>query len=420
MRKLLSLGGSRVNSAPGAPNDLRKLRNRRDVFDTGTKWVKIWVSMYECFVVPDAPLAGQGHNFRPAGMREAWDRLADGTAASAATGGHPWGLAAIDQQVRAANEDGVGVVLCLDWRYPLWASHPPGGAVFAQNDPELGVGPHGESASWRFPLELGPGSPWAWFASHLFARYARGAAPNPSGPRVGPGGALSKGNAQGAFVDVVEICNEPNLFPWPQGEGGANAIAATVAMFKTAEVLAEPFGTALLGPGTADLPAHEGMTVYDGFTRGVAAGLRGWRPRVPVGWSHHNYTDIREGSAECYARVCDILTEERWHDAKAKIWLTEGGFDLGPTTPAVSVAEADQARLIAAGWDRLQALSDRHEAAGGIGQVFAFGQHTLEDLPFRGASFSLRRPAGVLGEAEGKPRPAYAVWRDLPGNPTVA
>lgn len=421
MRKLISLGGSQVNSPPGITNDFRTLRNRQDVFDTGTKWVKIWVSMYQCFVVPGAPLDGQGHEFRPAEMREAFNRLADRTPPSAATGGHEWGLRGIDQQVRAANEDGLGVVLCLDWRYPLWASHPPGAPVFAQGDPEMAVGPEGERANWRFPTELGPDSPWAWFVAHLLARYARGTAPNPVGPRVGPGGALSTGNAYGAHVQAVEICNEPNLFPWPQGEGGENAIAATVQMFKTAEALAHPFGTAILGPGTADLPPLQGrrLTEYDRFTRGVAIGLRGWRPRVAVGWSHHNYTDIRRGSSARYAEVCQILTEEGWHDRSAKIWLTEGGLDLGPSTPAVSAFEDEQARLIATGWAQLQALSDRHEAQGTIGQVFAFGQHTLEDLPQRVASFSLRRPADALGRGEGVPRPAYAVWRDLPGNPTV-
>lgn len=421
MRKLVSLGGPRLNGAPGESNDLRTLRNRQDVFDTGTKWVKIWVSMYECFVVPGARLSGQGHEFRPPGMREAWDRLADGTAASAATGGHEWGLGNIDQQVRAANEDGVGVVLCLDWRYPLWACHPPEAPVFAQADPQQPIGPHGEKANWRFPAELGPDSPWAWFLAHLIARYPPATAPNPAGPRVGPDGSLSTGNAYGAFVDCVEICNEPNLFPWPQGEGGAGAIAATVQMFKTAEQLAHPFGTTLLGPGTADLPTRgrNAITDYATFTRGVAAGLRGWRPRVGVGWSHHNYTDIRLGSTERYAAVCEILEEQRWHDPRAKIWLTEGGMNLGPSTPAVSPLEADQARLLATAWRKLQALSDRHEAAGTIGQVFAFGQHTFEEVAFREAAFSLRRPPGPLGEAEGVPRPAYHVWRGLPGNPTV-
>lgn len=421
MRKLVSLGGSRVNKAPGAPNDYRNVRNRQDVFDTGTKWVKIWVSMYEAFIVPDAPLAGQGHDFRPGDIRVAWDRLANGIPPSAATGGHEWGLGGIDQQVRAANEDGVGVILCLDWRHPLWASHPPEASVFAQGDPELAVGPRGEKANWRFPSDLGPESPWAWFVSHLFARYALGTAPNPSGPRIAPDGAPSTGNAQGAYVDFVEICNEPNLFPWPQGEGGANAIAATVQMFKTAEEHAVRFGTAILGPGTADLPARNdtALTEYAAFTGGVAAGLKGWRPRVSVGWSHHNYTDIREGSTERYATVCEILTDEGWYDRKAQIWLTEGGLDLGPSTPAVSPLEADQARLIATGWAQFQALSDRCEAGGTIGQVYAFGQHTLEDEPFREAVFSLRRPAGPLGEAEGEPRPAYAVWRGLPGNATA-
>jgi len=421
MRKLVSLGGSRVNSAPGTSNDYRTLRNRRDVFDTGTKWVKIWVSMYECFVVPGAPLSGQGHEFRPPGMREAWDRLAEGTPPSAATGGYEWGLANIDQQIRAANEDGVGVVLCLDWRHPLWACHPPEAPVFTQGDPEQAIGPHGEKANWRFPDDLGPDSPWAWFLSHLLARYLPETAPNPAGPRVGPRESLSTGNAYGAYVDSVEICNEPNLFPWPQGEGGVDAIAATVQMFKTAEELARPFGTSLLGPATADLPTHArtASTDYAAFTRGVAAGLKGWLPRVPVSWSHHNYTDTRLGSTERYATVCDILRQEGWHDQRAQIWLTEGGLDLGPSTPAVSPLEADQARLMAIAWEKLQALSDRHEAAGTIGQVYTFGQHTLEDVPFREAVFSLRRPAGPLGEGEGTPRPAYEVWRGLPGNLTV-
>lgn len=103
LRKLISLGGCTA-LMPGSVHDYRLWDNRADVRATGTTWVKIWLAWDHV----------QGTHPRPTTLAESWAQL------NVAQPGAPpgSGLAYLDAQMRAANRDGVGVVLCLEGAFP--------------------------------------------------------------------------------------------------------------------------------------------------------------------------------------------------------------------------------------------------------------------------------------------------------------
>src|SRR5436190_1964534 len=58
-------------------------------------------------------------------------------------------------------------------------------------------------------------------------------------------------NPQGASIDALEICNEPNYLAWPQ-EGIVEAVAQ---MIRSATTLSHIWGgTPILAPATSDFP----------------------------------------------------------------------------------------------------------------------------------------------------------------------
>src|SRR5205807_7727732 len=193
-----------------------------------------------------------------------------------APGGQSW-LRRLDGQVRAANDDRLGVILSIYHAYPTWASAASG------PDP---VDPR-KPAEHKLPLDVSPDGPWAWFVAYLIARYRRGAWPNP----IGPQGAVTDiavshdprfGNPEGAAIDVLELCNEPNYLGWPQ-EG---VVEVTAQMIRSATQLSAAWGgTPVLAPATSDFPDTttrnaRGLTatVWSDFTLGVLNALGGHGP----------------------------------------------------------------------------------------------------------------------------------------------
>ena len=393
MRKLISLGGSTA-LIPGGVHDYR--RCREDVLATGTTWVKIWVSWQDV----QEPFG------RPESLAESWNQLNGGLA------GGELGLKVIDEQVRAANEDGVAVVLCIQTSYPSWSQIPPG-----RDRPSP---PPPYTASEQLPYDAGPESPYGWFVAHLCARYRRGVGANPFGPRpssdVAPAASWRCGNPQGAHVRAIEVCNEPNLQPWPQHEAPARA----AQMMRTgAHWSAELGGPPIFGPATSDTEGGFRGTHYLDFTNAVLAELRGWRPRAHVAWSLHNVKDTEEGTVARLAAVRGALERAGW--AGRTLWLTEGGYDTTPRgTDQLAPSEAAQVRqaeLITDAWAKAQEFSASAEREGRMGRLHTFGQHVVhdQDHPTNVYKSGLRDD---FTTEPGRRRPAWFAWRDLPGAPT--
>jgi hypothetical protein len=391
MRKCISLGGPGPLREDAHPDDYRLWGNREFIKASGTKWVKLWVSWADLQGELDSP---------PAGRFRSWEHL------NGAPSGQSW-LRRLDRQVRAVNDDGLGVILTLFHGFPRWSNGASG------PDP---VSPR-KAPEQKLPLDLSIDSPWGWFIGHLCARYKKGAAANPVGPHEPgsagrPGGEdgydPQAGNPDGGWVDVLEICNEPNLLYWPQ-EGIDVAVAQ---MMRSAERLSSALdGPAILAPATSDFPDqnHEtgrglAATGWRSFTAALLDRLRGFEANVPVYWSQHNFQDVKHGEVPSRAeRVVDLLRSEGWITHMLPLWLSEGGYDMYPDQLDAR-ARARQARVIEANFERMK--EGRH--------VYLWTQHTITDK--RGNRFkSGLRDDFTAGRGPGARRPSWQVWMRLPG-----
>ena len=391
LRKCISLGGYAPLTVPdGHPNDYRLHGNREYIRDqSGTRWVKLWVSW-----------AHLQQELAPASRAESWAQLNQAPAGEAA-------LRRLDRQLRAVNEDalrvgGMGVILALYHDYPTWSS----GA--REEDPARGPKP----INGRVPSEVSEDSPWGWFVEYLMARYRPGTAPNSEGPRAGagPGRAEAVGNPDGAHIQALEICNEPNLLLWPQPA----VVPAVAGMIKTATALAGAHGRPLiLAPATSDFPDHPhdsaDATDWLTFSRRLLERLDDFRPGTArVGWSHHNYLDVSEevsGSRSRAQRVVKLLYRHNWRGGgDRRLWLTESGFNLYPRQGELK-ARLAQARKLERNFTQMSAQPE----------PFLWTQHTICDVPSNVFKSGLRDDF-VPGAGPGAPRPAWDTWARLPGS----
>ncbi len=328
-------------------------------------------------------------------------------------------LAALDAQVARANADGRAVALTLYQSFPAWTR--PSVPLDPARDPATGgagypeLGQAGLPHAARIPDDLTPDGPWAWLVAYLSRRYA---------------GA----NPRGARVDWLQPLNEPNLTWWPQAGAalpGGTIAGAVERLARSAEAVAaeQGGGPGLLLPATSDVVEVGGVrgTPWDAFSDELLARLRGWRPRVPVGWAHHNYADVKHGpGADGRWRVERLLELQRAHGwPEPSVWLTEGGyaFDVrrvGWTAPGVArwVVDRRTAGGGAAATDPLAAQAaaiERNWAAMAALPVRLWTQYLVNDRAVRFQS-SLRgpvreTPAGRL--PNDPPYPAYALWTSL-------
>lgn len=317
-------------------------------------------------------------------------------------------FARLDAQVAAARRDGLRIVLTI-YRFPTWANGYDAGQADAytpdrrtQNQSDA----QAKQAVFRIPADVSPGSDWGRFCDRLLARYGRG---NLSRP------------ALDAAVDVLEICNEPNLQWWPQqtpnpadpyaSDATRITVHQTVArMFATAQQLAaaRPPGPVLAGPACADTPNSNRLsTGYASFTNRLLDELDalGFRAGAGFAYTHHNYTDVLNDRADFATDLLGRLAG-RWRGwpagdaASPGLLLTEGGATLDRVQNLYPGADAraKQAELIQNNWDRMS-------AAPGIAMISNYLWYT-----------DPRFDSGLCdaSEAGGAPRPAYATWGALP------
>jgi hypothetical protein len=365
MQKCISFGGPGPLREDRHPDDYRLWGNREFVRRTGTSWVKLWVSWADL---------QQELGSAPESQARSWAHL------DTAPGGKSW-LRRLDRQVRAANEDGVRVIITLYHAFPTWSSGATGSDPVSLR----------RAAEQKLPSNLGPDSPWGWFVSHLCARYRKRAPRNPDG----------------ASIDALEICNEPNLLYWPQEA----AVGAVAQMIRSAEgISAHLEGPAILAPATSDYPdqdqeSKDGLFAqgWRGFTERLLDELGELRPNVPVLWTQHNFNDVQRPERPSRAeRVLDLLVSKGWPTQVQPLWLTEGGYNLHPNENERR-ARLRQADLIEANFRAMREGS----------RVYLWTQHTITDKPGNDFKSGLRDDF-IPGQGPGARRPAWRTWEELP------
>jgi hypothetical protein len=386
MHKCISFGGPGPLRQEGHPDDYRLWGNREYIRESGTAWVKLWISWSELQADLGAP---------PADLSASWEHL------NQAPRGEGW-LRRLDAQVRAANNDGRRVLLTLVHAFPPWSSGASGPDPVTQEKPP----------EQKIPADLSPESPWAWFIAHLCARYRKGAPKRPQGPALAAGAKLENavaGNPAGGWIDALEICNEPNLMYWP-----VEAVVGAVArMMETADSVAHRLGgPAIVAPATSDFPDTDQADErgihsleWKGFTRGLLRELRGFRARGRVHWSQHNFRDVKLGERQSRAAtVAELLATDGWFEHGQPLWLTEGGYNLG-RSPSDPSERQLQAGLIQRSFERMKR----------DGRIYMWTQHTISDKADNDFRSGLRDDF-VPARGPGAPRPAWRVWRDLSGS----
>jgi hypothetical protein len=397
-RRMVVLGPAGTMYA-GSPQDYRTADNRRFFSETHTGWVRLWADWPT--VMPTK-----------------------GTTSSSA-------LASLDAQISQARADGLKVILTT-YRFPGWANGTAAltAAQLAATMPDRRRATQDDSAAksllMRYPSSVSSTSDWGKWIGLLVARYSRGNSSRPN---------------KSAYVDCLEIANEPNHTWWPQQSASATAdpyakgsptIHKVLAqMFKTAKGFTSSYGGEpfLMGPGTSDdLSDGRLTTSYSTLTSSLLAELRriGFSPGAKFIWSVHNYADVtydqgpgstapdaatrssRQTNNVAATRALLVGGWAGWPSGSAAdpyLFITEGGVTLasiqsrwGITDPAAQ--RAKQAELIQRNWARMTSA----DQGAGVGMVsnYLFGSDPSFDCGL----------CDVPGT--GGPRPAYAAWGALP------
>lgn len=323
--KGLSLGSAATLRIERHPHDYRWHGNRELVLDSGTTWVKLWLSWFD--------LQALG---APAGRAESWEELnfAPGDLPGCPPFSDEPALRNLDRQIAAANADGIRVIVAIDECMPEWATRP--GVARLQPSLEHYLQ---RPTGGRPPLDCSPNGPWGWLIEHLSARYHRGAPRNPTGPHEPREGERCVGydprvgNPDGAVIDAIEILHEPNL-RWP--ESGAPLAAAE--MVRTACDIASLYGgPAILAPSLSDLREEQLVgewgagTPLSLFAELLLRELRGFQPSVYLAWSQHNYGDVAFVNCAGVTAASDMLADigPGWNGGREPaIWLTECAFPI--------------------------------------------------------------------------------------------
>ena len=287
----------------------------------------------------------------------------------------PPGFATLDAEIKAARADGLKVML-TSWRFPRWANDtaaltPEQDAAF---EPAARVRPGADPArrkdlSFRVPADLGPESPYGRWIAALGDRDA----------------------------DAIEVVNEPNHQLWPQRD-----VHRPIArMIATAHAVTKD--KLIAGPATADRNGSGPLdTAHLEFAEALFDELDaiGFRADPRTAWSHHNYGDVESDSTDRIA-TAGALVRTRWPNAP--ILVTESGARL--TTVAREERLRDdvlvrrrQAELIAANYERLRTT----RAGAGVEMVLQY--LFITDMNYDSG----------LCELDGRPRPAYYAWAELP------
>lgn len=248
----------------------------------------------------------------------------------------------LDEQIKAANDDGKAVLIRVYHQYPAWSSNYPGDIFNPRNERNpTDVVPMGtRDRSQRFPAQTVVASPFGWFLDYVICRYKYGSPVNPAGPNQGN----YFGNSTGAYIHGLMPCNEPNLTGW-----GRDPAEAAADMMRTASYLQAIRGTPgwVFGPDTSDLASYgptNQQEAYDSFTRRVLSRLQGFAPSGFLGWSHHNYADcdlpLTTTTTDWWQTRASVVRSYlygyAWKGANADryVYLTEGGSSPSNGDPA--------------------------------------------------------------------------------------
>jgi hypothetical protein len=378
--KSISMSGPQPLRADNHPNDYRSWGNRQYFRDSRSGWAKLWVSWYDL---------QQG--YVATSRDSSWNNLTGSATGSAY-------LKRLDGQIRAANDDGVRVIITIYQAFPTWATAAAG------QDPLSSKG-----AERKLPTNLTTNGPWAWFVSYLSARYD--GAYNATGPHKPVKKETSSayyGNPSRAKAEVLEVVNEPNTLYWPMD----NIAGATATMMRTAATLSSQWGRqTILAPATSDSPdpgaARAGVSMdWRAFTTQVLDALAGWLPPVPVYWSAHNYKDVKYEDPAATSRAkqtIDLLYAKNWKGVSDRnLWLTEGGYNLGSTWTDPTARDA-QAAKITKSFQEMRTLPE----------VVMWTQHGINDIAGNSFKSGLRDDFNYALPGPGTARPAWSAWPTL-------
>jgi hypothetical protein len=402
LRRLVVLGPNGTIT-PGSSQDYRQAGNRTFFAETGTRWARMWADWFTLM-----PARGQ---FDPARLQS------------------------LDEQIALARRDGLRLILTL-YRFPLWANGTENltpeqvDATLPDRIAQGGNPAQAKALNFRYPEDVAPDSDWGQFVDFIAGRYSRG---NPGRPSLD------------ATIDVLEICNEPNLQWWPQqgssndpanrfGPGDVIVQNVVARMFASAQTIVNRYGgePVLGGPGVADfLEVTRLRTGYRRFADLLLAALTaaGFEPGPRFTWTHHNYSDVTfdqgpgstspdtlglDRTVNYAAEMRARLRTAGWagwpaaDPADPWIMLTEGGVTIQSIRNAqrwniadAAAQRAKQAELLRRSWDRMTSPTD------GAGIAVA-GQY----LWYTDPNFD----SGLCDTLEtgGAVRPAYSAWGGLP------
>lgn len=307
----------------------------------------------------------------------------------------------------------------------------------------------------------GDGSAWYNWILFLATRYnaTRGLGlPSPFRSFAAP--VADPGNT---WIDCLEIVNEPLGFEgWPQaggdGEITTGSVKAVAQMFATAQTivdrdLAGTSGPLILGPASEDrLRTANAATrsTTQAFTHALLGaleenGFNAARTGRFV-WTHHNYddfTNLRTGApptnllkpdpkrTNSAALVRAMLVEAGWRgyadsgsgEKAPRLWLTEGGVDLGGLRGSSTRRQVDQAKRLGYMWEVMRREDfepgDRFIGAGiSMFTNWLFNQSVQgidrRKRPQESPNTGLRYPGPIeLPGSNGSARRAYDTWRGL-------
>jgi hypothetical protein len=399
LRRMVALGPAGT-IYPGSAQDYRAYDNARSFSETGTRWVRLWADWPTLMPRRDQPDAVR--------------------------------MAALDDQVARARAAGLKVILTV-YRFPGWANGTDAlsaeqlAATMPDRRTQSQTDSQAKSLLFRYPDDVSPASAWARWIRLLVTRYSRNSLTRPT---------------PAAYVDALELANEPNHMWWPQQapsttsnpyDQGTPILHRVLArMFKTARSATDGYGgePMLMGPGTSDDTANSRLrTSYRTTTSNVLDELAtlGFSPGAKFAWSLHNYADVTydqgagstapdaaTNAARQTNRVADTrkLLVGRWAGWPAGsasapgVWITEGGVTLASIASRWGITDpvqqrAKQADLIQRSWNRM--LGDTEGAGVGMLGIYLFYSDPNFDS-------GLRDPFELGGAA----RAAHATWGALP------
>jgi len=319
---------------------------------------------------------------------------------------------------------------------------------------------------WDLRAASAPGAPdgSAWYDWILFlaTRYNRTRGlglPPPFRSFVAPAADPSN-----TWIDCLEFVNEPlGIEGWPQagadGQITSGSVKVVAQMFATAQTIVErdlpgTRGPLMLGPASEDRLNTSNAATHSttqAFTHSLLRALRvhgfDMTRTGTFAWTHHNYddfTNLRTGApppnllrpdpkrTNSAALVRAMLVEAGWRgyvnagfgEQPPRLWLTEGGVDLGGLRGSPTRRQAEQAKRLRYMWEvmRREDLEpgDRFIGAGismftnwlFYQSVQGVDKHGMR--PQESPDTGLRNPASSeLRGSNGSARGAYDTWRAL-------